>query len=185
VILFLPFVFLRKQSDSMTLYGWLHRFGKDNAESVLPWLSPGSYPIFARILEYIQPAIGFSESTKNDILYHMNLMNYQRGLFFICSVLVVAYIGYYMSRVWFSWYLAVSLAFDGHNNEAGGAARLEGFKHILRIRVKKEELTVYVIGFEEAKTDIDKLELTLVDKFTLYCNASEAAEKQARQNAEA
>lgn len=48
-----------------------------------------------------------------------------------------------MSRVWFSWYLAVSLLFNGHNNEAGRAARIQGYKHILRIKVEKDKLTEF------------------------------------------
>jgi hypothetical protein len=31
-------------------------------------------------------------------------------------------VGALMSCVWFGWYLSISLAFNGHNNEAGGAA---------------------------------------------------------------
>lgn len=103
------------------------------------------------------------------ILYWLNLADYSTYVFFGLSVLIVGYLGYYLSRVWFCWYLAVSLAFNGHNNEAGGAARIEGFKHILRIKVEKEKLTVFVIGFDDAKPEIEQLSLKLVDKFTLEC----------------
>lgn len=82
-------------------------------------------------------------------------------------LLIVAYLGYRMSRVWFSWYLAVSLLFNGHNNEAGGAARIQGYKHILRIKVERDKLTVYVIGFDDAEIELDKLKPRLVDKFEL------------------
>ena len=68
----------------------------------------------------------------------------------LVSFMAVVYLGYRMSRVWFSWYLAVSLAFNGHNNEAGGAARIQGYKHILRIKVEPTKITVYVIGFKSA-----------------------------------
>lgn len=88
-------------------------------------------------------------------------------MFLTFSIAFVAYFGHWLSRVWFSWYLAVSLAYNGHNNEAGGAARIEGFKHILRIKVEEEKLTVYVIGFDNAEHDLKKLKLKLVDKFTL------------------
>lgn len=90
-------------------------------------------------------------------------------VFLAVSIGLVAYFGHWLSRVWFSWYLAVSLAYNGHNNEAGGAARIEGFKHILRIKVEEEKLTVYVIGFDDAEHDLKKLKLKLVDKFTLKC----------------
>ena len=83
------------------------------------------------------------------------------------SILVIGYIGYLMSRVWLGWYLAIAMHFDGHNNEAGGAARIEGFKHMLRIKVTRENITVYVIGFDEAQAEMSKMEMKLVDKFTL------------------
>ncbi len=92
--------------------------------------------------------------------------------FWIAGALLLAvafYVGYRMSRLWFSWYLGVSLLFNGHNNEAGGAARIEGFKHILRIKVEKTKLTVHVIGFDQAETDIEDLKPRLVDKFELHC----------------
>lgn len=95
------------------------------------------------------------------------------------SAVVIGYIGYLMSRVWLGWYLAVSMMFDGHNNEAGGAARIEGFKHILRIKIErrpdpetqkeKDKITVYVIGFDEAKPELEQIKPKLVDKFSLEC----------------
>jgi hypothetical protein len=87
----------------------------------------------------------------------------------LLTLIIVGYLGHRMSRVWLGWYLAVSLAFNGHNNEAGGAARIEDFKHILRIKVEKTKLTVYVIGFAKAETDIKNLQPKLVDKFELVC----------------
>lgn len=83
------------------------------------------------------------------------------------SLAVVGWLGYYLSRIWFSWYLSVSLAFNGHNNEAGGAARIEDFKFILRVKVERDQLTVFVIGFDEARHELEKLKLKLVDKFTI------------------
>lgn len=115
----------------------------------------------------------FVEFLTRKILIWLNLLDFEKYVFFGLSILIVGYLGYYLSRVWFSWYLAVSLAFNGHNNEAGGASRIEGFKHILRIKVEKERLTVYVIGFDDAKPEIEQLSLTLVDKFTLECKAVE------------
>jgi hypothetical protein len=89
----------------------------------------------------------------------------------VLGLLLAVFLGYRMSRVWFSWYLAVALAFNGHNNEAGGAARIEGFKHILRIRLKGDKLTVYVIGFDDAATELKDLKPRLVDKFDLESKA--------------
>jgi hypothetical protein len=58
-----------------------------------------------------------------------------------------------MSCVWFGWYLAVALLFNGHNNEAGGAARLQGYKQFMRIRLRQDDLTAYVIGFDKAQPE--------------------------------
>lgn len=58
-------------------------------------------------------------------------------------------VGALMSCALFGWYLAVSLAFNGHNNEAGGAARIEGFKQFIRFRINRDGLTGYVIAFDE------------------------------------
>lgn len=67
--------------------------------------------------------------------------------------LYAAAVGAVMSCALFGWYLAVALAFDGHNNEAGGAARVEGFKQFIRFRIDADGLTGYVIGFDEPATD--------------------------------
>jgi hypothetical protein len=68
---------------------------------------------------------------------------------------------------WAGWYFATSLAFDGHNNEAGGAARIEGYKEFVRVRLTKETLTAYVIAIDEPATDGEKLAPRIVDTFTL------------------
>jgi hypothetical protein len=93
----------------------------------------------------------------------------KEGFYILCSIIIIGMIGYRMSCIWFSWYLGVSVLFNGHNNEAGGLARIEGFKHILRIKVEPEKLTVYVIGMNEARADLKDLKLKLVDKFELTC----------------
>lgn len=85
----------------------------------------------------------------------------------VLLLLVAFYVGYRLSCLWFSWYLGASLLFNGHTNEAGGAARIEGFKHILRIKVQPDRLTVHVIGFEYADPELESLKLKLVDKFEL------------------
>lgn len=71
------------------------------------------------------------------------------------------------SGLWFSWYLAVCLAFDRHNNEAGAVARIADFAEIVRIKLTPEALTAYVIGVDRVQTDGDKLRPRLVDVFTL------------------
>jgi hypothetical protein len=73
---------------------------------------------------------------------------------------------------WFGWYLAVCLAFGGHNNEAGGAARLDRYRHFIRFRLTNESLTAYVIGFVKPTIDPGKLEVVLVERFTLRAKGS-------------
>jgi len=48
--------------------------------------------------------------------------------------------------LWTGWYFAICFAFNGHNNEVGGAARIEEFKEFIRFRLTPEGLTGYVIG---------------------------------------
>jgi hypothetical protein len=54
-----------------------------------------------------------------------------------------------MSCVWFGWYLGVCFAFNGHNNEVGGACRIEEFKQFIRFRLTEDWLTGYVIAVDK------------------------------------
>ena len=85
----------------------------------------------------------------------------------IISMVAVVILGVILSLSLLSWYFAVSLAFQGHNNEAGGAARIEKFKHIVRLRLRKDDLTAYVIGIDLPRADGYKSEPKLIDVFTL------------------
>jgi len=89
-------------------------------------------------------------------------------------------IGSLMCCVWFGWYLAVCLGFNGHNNEIGGAARIEDFKQFIRFRLTNEGLTGYVIAVDDVSrigNPVDKgstemkdgsyLEPYLIDVFSL------------------
>lgn len=69
--------------------------------------------------------------------------------------------------VWFGWYLAVCLAFNGHNNEAAGASRIEEFKQFVRIRLTEKTLTAYVIAVDEVSIEGDKLKPRIIDVFQL------------------
>ena len=81
-----------------------------------------------------------------------------------------ALIGALLSCVWFGWYLAVSLAFNAHNNEAGGGARTEQFRHLVRIKLTRDSLTGYVIGIDEPVARFDgNPKFRLVDVFTISC----------------
>ncbi|HKU38406.1 MAG TPA: metallophosphoesterase [Polyangiales bacterium] len=71
------------------------------------------------------------------------------------------------SCVWFGWYLAVSLAFHAHNNEAGGAARLDAFRHFIRFKLERDRLTGYVIGFDWPCRDLSALRVKLIERFEL------------------
>lgn len=81
------------------------------------------------------------------------------------SFLLALGLGAILSCTWFGWYLAVSLCFDGHNNEAGGGARIEKFKQLIRFRLTGEGLTGYVIAIEEPRTDGSKLDPCVIDVF--------------------
>jgi hypothetical protein len=50
--------------------------------------------------------------------------------------------------IWFGYYLAVAISFGAHNNEAGGAACADNYRHFVRIKVERDRLTGYVIGFD-------------------------------------
>jgi hypothetical protein len=71
------------------------------------------------------------------------------------SRFVVAFVaGAFFSCVWFGWYLAVAMGFNAHNNEAGGAARLDAYRHFIRFKVERDAITGYVIGFDHPCQDV-------------------------------
>jgi hypothetical protein len=76
-------------------------------------------------------------------------------------------IGLFTSCIWLGWYLAVSLCFHGHNNEAGGAGRVEAYKEFIRFRVRENDITGYVIAVNEPKKKGIELQPKLIDVFTL------------------
>lgn len=88
-------------------------------------------------------------------------------------------VGALMSCVWFGWYLAISLGFNGHNNEAGGAARIEEYKEFVRIRLTKDSLTAYVIAVDTPKIKGRELQPRLIDVFTLRAADDAGASSQA------
>ncbi|HET9226353.1 MAG TPA: hypothetical protein VFR31_06780, partial [Thermoanaerobaculia bacterium] len=83
----------------------------------------------------------------------------------LASFLLALGLGAILSCTWFGWYLAVSLCFDGHNNEAGGGARIEKFKQLIRFRLTRESLTGYVIAINEPRTDGRELDPRVIDVF--------------------
>lgn len=55
--------------------------------------------------------------------------------------------------VWLGWYLAVASAFNAHNNEVGGAVRLDKHRHFIRFKLEANRLTGYVIALEQPALD--------------------------------
>jgi hypothetical protein len=81
--------------------------------------------------------------------------------------LVAGLIGLVMSCVWFGWYLGVCFAFNGHNNEVGGACRIEEFKQFIRFRLTEDGLTGHVIAVDHPKMPGRDLKPRLIDIFHL------------------
>lgn len=79
-------------------------------------------------------------------------------------------VGALFSCIWFGWYLAVSLASHGHNNEAGGGGRSEQYRHMIRFKLTQYTLTGYVIGIDRPVKDFTVTKaptFQLVDVFTI------------------
>jgi hypothetical protein len=96
-----------------------------------------------------------------------------------------------LSCVWLGWYFAISLSFNGHNNEAGGAARIERFKEFIRFRLARDRatgedtLTGYVIAIDDPQKDGRDLRPRLIDVFHLRAKqrAPQMAERMAEPTA--
>ena len=78
--------------------------------------------------------------------------------------------------IWFGFYLAVALGFGAHNNEAGGAARLDYYRHFIRFKLEPERITGFVIGFDKPAPELEGntapkseqlLQIKLVERFEL------------------
>ena len=85
-------------------------------------------------------------------------------------LLAALVLGAIFSCIWFGWYLAVSLAFHGHTNEAGGGARSEQYRHMICFKLTEDTLTGYVIGIDAPVTSFAMNALPkfrLVDVFTI------------------
>jgi hypothetical protein len=81
--------------------------------------------------------------------------------------LAAALVGAVMCCYWFGWYLGVCFAYNGHNNEVGGAARIERFKQFVRFRLTREGLTGYVIAVNDPTDSGRDLTPHVVDVFHL------------------
>jgi hypothetical protein len=76
-------------------------------------------------------------------------------------------VGAFTCCYWFGWYLGVCFAFNGHNNEVGGAGRIERFKQFVRFRLTREGLTGYVIAVNDPSDTGSELTPHVVDIFHL------------------
>jgi hypothetical protein len=110
-----------------------------------------------------QPAV-FYDWTSLDVLFPAFIA----GLF-----------GAVICCLWTGWYFAVCFAFNGHNNEVGGAARIENYKEFIRFRLTPDTLTGYVIAIDDVSQintadkgrtrDGSDLQPKLIDIFQLRC----------------
>ncbi|MBP6821792.1 MAG: hypothetical protein KA368_09620, partial [Acidobacteria bacterium] len=86
----------------------------------------------------------------------------------VAQLLLASLVGAVMACVWFGWYLGVCFAFNGHNNEVGGACRIEEFKQFIRFRLTKDGLTGYVIGIDKPEKNGQALKPRIIDVFHLH-----------------
>jgi len=86
--------------------------------------------------------------------------------------IIAGLVGAVLCCLWFGWYLAIALAFHGHNNEVGGAARIERFKQMIRFRLTENTLTGYVIAVDDPQKEGHLLKPKLVDVFHLKVKGS-------------
>ncbi|MBV9926755.1 MAG: hypothetical protein JOZ96_17180 [Acidobacteria bacterium] len=130
----------------------------------LVWMVYGAWLLYVPFLLPSDQAL--LPSVSNYLTSHVSSLNFPQFPAML-SCLAAGLVGLLMTCVTFGWYLATCLAFNGHNNEAGGAARIEGFKGFIRIRLTADELTAYVVGFDKPEIDGDKLKVKIIDTFKL------------------
>ena len=102
------------------------------------------------------------------------------GRWALVPALVAGLVGAVICCLWTGWYFAVCFAFNGHNNEVGGAARIENYKQFIRFRLTPDSLTGYVIAVDDVSQintvddkgrtrDGSDLKPKLIDVFQLRC----------------
>lgn len=119
---------------------------------------------FPSYVEGLKVLWGQGNQNSGFALLFKNLLS---PLMTIAPSIMAGIVGMLMSCIWLGWYLAVSLSFNAHNNEAGGAGRIEKFKEFIRFRLTEKEITGYVIAIDEPVEDGSKLRPHLIDVFTL------------------
>jgi hypothetical protein len=77
------------------------------------------------------------------------VFSHTTGWLRLMPCLVAGGAGAIICCLWTGWYFAVCFIFNGHNNEVGGAARIEEFKQFIRFRLTPNGLTGYVIAVDD------------------------------------
>lgn len=62
------------------------------------------------------------------------------------TLLLVGYFGAYFTCLLIGWYFLLCLQWNGHGNEAGGAARVVDYAEFVRIKLSRDRAEVYVIA---------------------------------------
>lgn len=91
------------------------------------------------------------------------------GFWQLFPLALAAIFGLIFSCIWVGWYFGVCLRFNGHNNETGGAARIEKFKQFIRFRLTADDLVGYVIAVDQPKAKGSEVQgdVRIVDVFRL------------------
>jgi MFS family permease len=90
------------------------------------------------------------------------------GWWQVFPLALAAIFGGVLSCMWLGWYFGVCLGFNGHNNEVGGASRIEKFKQFIRIRLTANDLTAYVIAIDQPEKPGQNLDAKIIDVFRLH-----------------
>jgi hypothetical protein len=125
------------------------------AALALTWLAYGALML---ALPYL-----YSSSAMTAPLSAENWQGWQE----LVPALFAGLVGAVMSCVWFGWYLGICLAFNGHNNEVGGAGRIENFKQFIRFRLTNNDITGYVIAIRDPQEKGKDLKPEIIDIFRL------------------
>jgi hypothetical protein len=84
-------------------------------------------------------------------------------------LLLAPFVGAWFGCVWFGWYLAVTVPFNCHNNEAGGGSRIEKYRGFIRIRLTDHSLTGYVVAIDKPEPRGQSLKPRIIDVFEIRC----------------
>jgi len=153
--LFVPFVLIRKG----TYWTWIiaailllipirlseKLFKKRRGISLaILWVAYGSFVLVLPWLTSKPSSISFFNTQS-----HFAGTDWLAAPWGLVPTVLAGVAGAVMSCLWFGWYLGVCSAFNGHNNEVGGAARIEKFKQFIRFKITKDRLTGYVIAVDD------------------------------------